>query len=120
MKRVCPHIKTLSSLLNTGVSKSDKDYRKKLKRGLAWVKNTINYERVIGERNLSEVFTWIDAAYAVHGRTRSHTGGAMQMGYGIIQKNPSKHKINVNNSIEEELLVFSDYIPYNLWLMMFL
>ena len=63
---------------------------------------------------------WIDVAYAVHGNMRIHTCGAIPMGYSIIHVNDSKHKINVKSSTETELVGVSEYIPYNLWLKMFL
>ena len=66
------------------VSKSDEDDSKNLKRGSVWVRNMIGYNRVIGTRHLSEVFTCIDSLYAVKNNMRSHTGEVISMGYGII------------------------------------
>ena len=51
---------------------------------------------------------------------RGHTGGAMLMGYGVIHAKSSKQKINVKISTESEVIGVSEYIPYNLWLVMFL
>ena len=70
--------------------------------------------------NFSEVFTWIDALYDVHDNTRSHTGGAISIVYGIIHGKLSKQNINVQSSTEAELVGMSEYITYNLWLIMFL
>ena len=42
------------------------------------------------------------------------------MGYGIIHGKSSKQKINTKSSTESELVGVSEYIPYNLWLTMFL
>ena len=83
-------------------------------------KNNINDKLVMGARNLSEVLTWIYAAYDVHGNMRIHTCGAMPIGYSTIHGKVLKHKINVNSLTEEELVGFSEYITYNLWLMMFM
>ena len=120
MKSTCPDLETLVSFIIKRVSNSNEYDWKKLKRGLTLVKNTINYKRVLGERSLSGVFMWIDVAYAVHGNMRIHTCGAIPMGYSIIHVNDSKHKINVKSSTETELVGVSEYIPYNLWLKMFL
>ena len=72
------------------VSKSTVEDWKKLKRGLQFVLCTIDDERTIGATTLSELFTWIDAAYAVHNNMRSHTGGAISMSYGILHGKSSK------------------------------
>ena len=77
------------------MSKSDKDDWKILNRGLTWVKNTIKYKHVIGERSLSGVFTWIHEACYVNGKKRIHACGYMSMGCVIIHSKASKRKINV-------------------------
>ena len=66
------------------MSKSDEYDSETFEKGLTWVKNTINDKCVIGPRILSEFFTWINAAYAVHGITRITTSGDMSMCYDII------------------------------------
>ena len=50
---------------------------------------------------------------------RSHTGGAMSLGFGLIHGNSSKQKINIKSSTEAELVGNSEYIPYNIWVVMF-
>ena len=69
---------------------------------------------------MKDIFTFVDAAYAVHSNMRIHTGGAMSMGTGILHGKSSKQKINVKSSTEAELVGVSEYLPYNIWLMMFL
>ena len=103
-KRARPDLETLLSFLTMRVSKSTVEDWKKLKRGLQFVLCTIDDERTIGATTLSELFTWIDAAYAVHNNMRSHTGGAISMGYGILHGKSSKQKINVKSSTESELV----------------
>ena len=51
---------------------------------------------------------------------RSQTGGAMSMGHGILHCKSGKQKLNVKSSTEAELVGTSDYLPYNLWLIMFM
>jgi hypothetical protein len=51
---------------------------------------------------------------------RGQTGGAISMGYGILHGKSSKQKINVKSSTESELVGVSEYLPYNIWLMMFM
>ena len=82
--RARPDLETLLSFLTTRVTKSTVEDWKKLKQGLQFVLCMINDERVIGATTLRELFTWIDAAYAVHNNMKTHTGGFISMGYGII------------------------------------
>ena len=119
-KRERPDLETLISFLTMRVSKSTEQDWAKLKRGLSFIHGTINEKRIIGARNLLDVFTWIDASYAVHSNMRSHTGGAISMGYGVLHAKSSKQKINVKSSTEAELVGVSEYIPHNIWLIMFL
>ena len=42
------------------------------------------------------------------------------MGYGIINGKSGKQKINVKSSTELELVGTCDYIPYNIWMVLFL
>ena len=120
IKRARPDIETAISFLMRRVSKSNVDDWKKLSRVVGWLKRTKNDVCVIGADSLSKLFTWIDAAYAVHDNMRGHTGGVISMGYGIIHGRSGMQKINTKSSTESELVGVSKYIPYNLWLMMFL
>ena len=69
--------------------------------------------------SLKDIFTWIDAAHAVHSNMCSHTGGAISMGYGVLHTKSSKQKINTKSSTESEVVGTSEYIPYKIWLLMF-
>ena len=120
VKRARPDLETLISFLTMRVSKSDVEDWKKFKRGLTYIMNTLDDRRIIGARTLSDLFTYIDSSYAVHMNMRGHTGGAISMGYGIIHGKSSKQKINVKSSTESELVGVSEYIPYNIWLVMFM
>ena len=44
----------------------------------------------------------------------------MSLGVGVLHAKSSKQKLNVKSSTEAELVGNSDYIPYNLWLLMFM
>ena len=86
------------------VSKSTVEYWKKLKRGLQLILCIIDNDKTIGATTLSELFTFIDSAYEVHNNMRSHTGGAILMGYGMFHGKRSKQKINVKSSTESEIV----------------
>ena len=69
---------------------------------------------IIGEKSLSELYTWIDTAYTIHNNMRGQTAGAIYMGYGLLHGKLSKQKIIVKNSTEWDFLVVSDYLPYKI------
>ena len=102
------------------MTKSDVEDWKKLKRGLTFIKNTIDEKRIIGANNLTDIYTWIDSAHDVYPNMRGNTGGTILMGYGIVHGKGAKQKINVKSSTESEVVVFSEYVPYNLWMLMFM
>ena len=120
VKRARPALENLVSFLTMRVTKSDAEYWKKLNRGLTFVKNTIQDKRIIDEKILSDLYTWIYAAYAVHNNMRGHTGGSILMGYGIMHGKAPKQKINVKISTESELLGMGKYVPYKIWFIMFM
>ena len=120
MKRGRPDIELAVSFLCTRVRNPSLDDWKKLKRVLGWLESTINDTRFIGANDLEQLYTWIDASYAVHMDMKGHTGGAISMGYGVVHARAGKQKINTKSSTESELVGVSEYIPYNLWILMFL
>ena len=63
---------------------------------------------------------WVDASYATHLNMRSHSGGAMSFGTGILHGKSTKQKLNTKSSTEAELVAVSDYIPYHIWMIIFL
>ena len=119
-KRGRPDLEPYIAYLCTRVSKSDENDWNKLKRVLQFAKQTVDDKRVIGAKNLTELYTWVDAAYAVHHDMKSQTGGSMSFGDGMIHCKSSKQKLNTKSSTESELVGISDYLPYNLWMKMFL
>ena len=120
MKRARPDLETAVGFLCTRVSKSDDMDWKKLRRTIAFIRGTIDDVRIIGADSLSKMYTWVDAAYGVTADMKSQTGGAMSLGMGVLHGKSSKQKLNVKSSTEAELVGVSDYLPYNIWLLMFL
>ena len=88
---------------------------KKLRRVIAYTRGTTDDVRIIGADSLSKNYAWVDAACAVIADMKIQTGGAMSLGMGMSHGKSSKQKLNVKSSTEAELVVNSDYIPYNLW-----
>ena len=115
MKRVRPDLETSVSFLMKRVSKSTDEDWDKLKRVLNYVKRTKSDERTIGAKTLSQIWNFIDASHAVHENMRSHTGGLMSMGLGLIHGKSCSQTMNTKSSTESELVGVSEYLPYNVW-----
>ena len=120
MKRARPDIEIPVVFLCTRVRDPDEDDWKKFHQVLCWIKDTIDETRYVGADDLRKLYTWVDAAYAVHPNMRSHTGGSISMGMGVIHCKSSRQKLNTKSSTEAELVGVSEYLPYNIWLMHFL
>ena len=119
-KRARPDIEPTVNFLCTRVTKSTEQDWLKLKRLLTFIKNTINDKRYIGMKGMGEIFTWVDAAYGVYDDMRSRTGGTMSFGLGVIHCKTSRQKLNTKSSTEAEVVGVSDYLPYNIWMTLFL
>ena len=119
-KRGRPDLEPTVAFLSTRVSCPTEEDWKKLERALAFLNKTKGDVRVIGCDSLKNLYTWIDASFAVHNNMRSHTGGTMSFGWGTIHAKSSKQKLNTKSSKEAEIVGLSEYLPYNIWLINFL
>ena len=108
------------AFLTTRVSKSTEQDWLKLKRLLRYLNGTIDMPRIIGANSLRSFKTWVDAAYAVHDDMKSHTGGAMSFGTGVINAKSRKQRLNVKSSTEAEVVGASDYLPWVIWVTKFM
>ena len=70
--------------------------------------------------NLQLVKWWVDASFAVHDDMKSHTGGAMSLGKGVIYGTSTRQKINTKSSTEAELVGVNEVLPQVLWTRYFL
>jgi len=120
MKRTRPDLESTIAFLSTRVSCSTVDDWGKLKRLLQFAKGTINDKHAIGADGLKDLLTWVDASCVVHVNMCSYTGGCMSFGIGTVHAKSSKQKLNTKSLTETELVGISDYLPYNIWIVMFL
>ena len=70
----------------------------------------------MGADNLSQLCTWVDAAYVLQPDVNSHTGGGVAFGYGLVHFKSSKQKLNMKVYNKSKVVVVSDYLPYNIWI----
>ena len=119
-KRGRPDIQLAIAFLCTRVSCSAEEDWSKLKRLLQYLNRTVNDYVVLGADCLTVLKTWVDAAYGVHHDMKSHTGGVMSLGRGVIMCKSSKQKLNTKSSTEAEVVGASDYLPNTIWAKSFL
>ena len=50
---------------------------------------------------------------------QSHTVEDMSMLFGMICCNSSKHKLDMKSTTESEIVGTSEYVPFNIWIVMF-
>ena len=112
MKRARPDMELTNSFLCTRVSRSTKEDWAKLKRAMAFMKQTIDDVRIIGADSLEKLLVWIDGSHAVHKNMRGHTGGSMSYGIGQVHSRAGIQKANTKSSTETEVVATSEYIPY--------
>jgi Reverse transcriptase (RNA-dependent DNA polymerase) len=108
------------AFLCTRVREPTKEDWEKLKRVLQFLHRTIDDVRTIGADDLSSMVSWVDAAFAVHMDMKSHTGGAISFGWGVVLPRSTKQKLNTKSSTEAEVVGASDYLPNTIWTKMFM
>ena len=64
--------------------------------------------------------SWADVSYGIHEDCRSHTGGCMSWGWGVLLTKCQKQKLNTKSSTEGEIVGVSDFLPNVIWTRMFL
>ena len=119
-KRTKPDLEVAISFLSKRVQTSTEEDWKKLRRVIQYCYGTLNERRTIGATSIKDIFTWVDAAYAVHADMKSHTGGCMSLGVGTVSTKSSTQKINTKSSTEAELVAMSEFLPYNIWMYNFI
>ena len=85
-----------------------------MRRILRFVHCTLKEKRCFIATNLDEIFTWVDASYAVRHGINSQNEGVMSMGLVVSSCISSKQNLNTNNSTESYLIGSCDYVPYNI------
>ena len=114
-RRSRPDIQTAIAYLCTRVSKPNEDDWKKLKRVLQYLRGTIDLTLTLGADDIANMQAWVDVAYAVHEDCKSHTGGVMSWGWGVVLSMCKKQKLNTKSSTEGEIVGVSDYLPNVIW-----
>jgi hypothetical protein len=119
-KRARPDLQTTVAFLCTRVKSCNEDDYKKLTRMLQFIRATKDDFLTLSANSLHNVRWWVDASYAVHPDMKSHTGGAMSLGTGVIYGTSKRQKLNTKSSTESEIVGVDDVLPQMLWTLYFL
>jgi Reverse transcriptase (RNA-dependent DNA polymerase) len=119
-KRARPDIQTAVSFLCTRVQAPDRDDYKKLGRVMRYLRATAEMVLTLESDGMNIVSWWADASFAVHTDMKSHTGGAMSMGKGVIYGTSTRQKLNTRSSTEAELVAANDVMGQLIWTQNFL
>jgi hypothetical protein len=82
--RARPDILLAISFLCTHVAIPSHQDQLKLHRLLEYISGTLDMVLTLGADNLNSICTWVDASYAVLPDMKSHMGGVMSMGTGVL------------------------------------
>ena len=93
---------------------------KKLRHCMRRLKSTRYMKRYLSANNLTNLMWWVDGACGVHWDSKGHTGAMMSMGKCAIVNVSRKHKLNVGNSTESELVSIADVLEVMIWFKYFM
>jgi hypothetical protein len=111
-KRTRPDILTATSFLRTRITKRAKADQRKLLHVIGYLKQTKDFKYIITPTKPLQVITYIDAAFATHEDSKSHSGVAIFI-FGVLVYVASKKEACVTKSpTESELVALSDYIGF--------
>jgi len=99
---------TVVSFLCTWVTKATEDDQAKLEHLLGYFKNTLKKRLNIAGDLLMQVIAFIDAAFALHFDSKSHTGVMVLIGGTVVYVSSRKQKCIAKSPTEAELVGFTD------------
>jgi hypothetical protein len=107
-KRARPDILTAVSFLCTRVQSATTEDAAKLARVLGYIKSTMDQVLYIRTAVKPVVRAYIDAAYALHSDSKSHTGVIIFVGHAIVYVSSKKQKCMSKSLTEVELIGLKD------------
>lgn len=114
-QRARPDLRLVVSFLTKRVNAPDEDDYKKLARAMKYIRRTKFLRLTIEAEYLDQNHWFIDGAFAVHDDMKSHTGGYMTFGKGMLEGSSSGQKINTTSSTQAEVVGVHDNMPAILW-----
>ena len=119
-KRARPDIAPVIAFLCARVQSPSEEDWEKLCRMMTFLSQTKTDVLTLSCDKSGDIKWFIDASFAVHEDFKSHTGGTMTLGKGMIISSSTKQKINTRSSTEAELVGFDDMVSKVMWSKLFL
>ena len=119
-QRARPDIGVSIAFLTKRVSRATVEDWEKLRRCLAYLRDTIDMPLRLKIDDLTIVKTWVDVAFAVHEDFKSHTGNMISLGKGAFYARSVGQKLNTTSTTESETVGASDCLGQTIWTMNFL
>jgi hypothetical protein len=107
-KRAHPDILTAVIFLCTRVQGATCEDKRKLVRVLGYLKGTASRTLLLRAQREKKVTAYIDAAYAVHGDSKSHSGVVIYVGDTLACVSSKKQKCMSKSPTEAELIALTD------------
>mmetsp|Transcript_22436 Transcript_22436/g.32130 ORF Transcript_22436/g.32130 Transcript_22436/m.32130 type:complete len:716 (-) Transcript_22436:89-2236(-) len=107
-KRVRTETLTVVSFLCTRVTKATEEDQKKLEHVLGYLRNAITKRLIIAGDSLMQIIAFVDAAFALHFDSKSHTGVVILIGGTVVYVSSRKQKCIAKIPTEAELVGFTD------------
>ena len=110
-----PDLQTAVAFLMTRVMQPNIDDCKKLTRCIQYLCDSKDLYLTLEADNEINIKWWIDASFAIHPDMRSHTGGTMLFGKGLVYSMSRKQHLNTKSSTEAEIVGVDDGMPLVMW-----
>jgi len=111
-KRARPDIMTVTSFLCTRVQYATQEDWKKLERVLGYLLATKEQCMVLRTGGSTQLKAYVNASFALHGDSKSHTGVAIFMGGALVFAASRKQKCVTKSPTESELVALSDNLGF--------
>jgi hypothetical protein len=107
-KRARPDILTVVIFLCTRVQDATVQDRDELDRVLGYLQWTEDYVLVLKPYVVGKITAYVDAAYALHSDSKSHTGVVIYVGETLVYVSSKKQKCMSKSPTEAELIALTD------------
>ena len=114
-KRAHTDIQTAMAFLTTRVKSPDINDYKKLGQVMHYLHDVADMPLTLEADSLRIMKWWVDGAFPVHNDMKSHMGGVLSLGKGVIYGTSMYPKLNTKSSTEAELIEGDDAMPQILW-----
>jgi hypothetical protein len=107
-KRARPDVLTVVSFLCTRVQSATVEDQRKLMRVLGYITGTAQQVLVLRATGTPQIRAYVDAAYAIHEDSKSHTGVVVYVGETLVYVSSKKQKCMSKSPTEAELIGLTD------------